>query len=483
MIGSLLPAALGAQAFRARIDASTQRVTYRGLVADSIARALAVDDGSGSYFSPDGFRLRCSTDSQCYFFRPGALIRAMPAMASGALTAWGFGVPGLSLRASGRVATDFGADEAVPTIGPFAQLLEGYLEFQRKDLRLRGGRQLIASRLEPIGFDGAAASMRFPDRAAEVGAYAGWGLDRASILPVTDPALDPLDEWRPRRRQVVAGLEGAWSHRYLDLRAEYRREVDPEDHHFVSERSTVSATGNWRDLRTTAGVDYNHVEGRFGSSDLTVTYVRREHALSAGVRRYRPYFSLWTLWGAFSPVGYDAQFATAQVAATPWFSLRGRAEHFAFDDAEISTGLVPALRDDGWRLSAGASARLPRHVTIDGSVTLDRGPGASSHSAELGVDLAPIERVALSLHAGVLHRPLELRYFDAADRWLGARVEWAMRDDRRLWAEVSTIGQERRRPDAGGTRYDQVRLRAGIALTLGNSADRAPLPPAVRPMR
>lgn len=471
---------LASQSFRARVDASMQRATYQGLSADSVARDLALGDSGGALFSPDGFRVRCGAGDQCYFFRPGPLLLSMPAVASGSITAWGLGVTGLSLRASGRLALALDGGDALPAIGPWAQLLEGYAEYQRRDLRVRAGRQLVTSRLEPMGFDGAAATLRFPTRALELNAYGGWGLDRASALPITDPALAPLDEWRPRSRQLVAGIEGAWALRYADLRAEYRREVDPVDDHFVSERSAYSVTGGHGALRAAAGVDVNHVEGRIGSSDLTLSYARARWSATAGVRRYRPYFSLWTLWGAFSPVGYNAQFASATLAVTSRLGLRGRAEHFAYDDAEISTALVTTIPDEGWRLSGGATLRLPHGVNVDGTASLDRGPGANARSGEIAVDFTPLQRVAVSLHAGMLRRPLELRWFDAADRWIGARADWTARDDRRVWAEVSAVGQERRRPDSAAARHDQLRLRAGISLSFGSRADRAPLPPALR---
>src|SRR5678816_4790878 len=112
--------------------------------------------------------------------------------------------------------------------------------------------------------------------------------------------LNPLDEFRPRDRQIVAGAEAAWLYRDVDVRAEYRREIDPEDDYFVSERAALSMAANVRIIRLNAGLDYNIAEGRLGNADVTATYLRSRFSLAAGARRYRPYFSLWTLWGAFS---------------------------------------------------------------------------------------------------------------------------------------------------------------------------------------
>lgn len=476
-------ATLAAQSYRARIDAAVQRADYHGLRLDSLDRSLAIVDSTGTIFTPDGFRLRCGAATHCYFFRPGPRFTSVPLSVSGSVTAWGLGVAGLSARGTARLTTDLGGDGALPTLGPFAQLLEGFLEYEVREVRLRGGRQLLASRLEPLGFDGVAATLRIPSRSLEVGGYAGWGLDRASALPITDPALDPLDEWRPRRRQVVAGLEGAWTHALGEVRGEYRREVDPVDHHFVSERATLSGAARRGDVRISAGFDYDLVAGHVGSGDLTLSYLHPRLTVSAGTLRYRPYFSLWTLWGAFSPVGYDAAFASASIQAASRLTIRGRAERFAYDDAAISTGLLPALTDDGWRLGTSATVLVSRRVTIEGGTDLETGPGANARTVDLSLEIAPLDALRLWLHAGTVRRPLELRYFDAADRWVGGRAEWTSRGDRRLWVEALGSVQERQRPDAGGARHWQTRLRTGLSLALGDGADRRPLPPAVRPVR
>ena len=81
--------------------------------------------------------------------------------------------------------------------------------------------------------------------------------------------------------------------------------------------------------------------------DIALTYLKPRFSLSAGARRYRPYFSLWTLWGAFSPVPYNAVNISAETRLTSRISINGRAEHYKYDDAEVSTALVPQLEDRG----------------------------------------------------------------------------------------------------------------------------------------
>ena len=471
----------GAQDYRVRIDARAQAVSFRGLVADSIPATDAVIDANGGFRTPDGHAARCGAGPFCYYFRPGPELRGVPATLSASVAMWGLGVQGLAFRATGRIVGDLGGDDVWPGTEPALQLIEGYFDYQRSSFIARAGRQLVASRLEPMGFDGGWLRYRWDRTSLEFTGYAGWGLGQAAVVPASNPALNPLDEWRPRERQIVAGLEAAWFYRDVDLRAEYRREIDQEDNQFVSERAAVSLLARARSIRAAAGFDYNIAEGNFGSADLTLTYLRPLYSVSAGVRRYRPYFSLWTLWGAFSPVPYNAVNASAQVRPRTWLSLHARGERYRYEDAEISTALVPQFEDDGWRATMGATATLNPRWTLDANYGVERGPGASARFADGSVRFTPGERLSFDFYGGALSRPLEYRFYDAKSRWIGARAEWQVSSQRRVWGDVARVTDDRDRPDASASSLDQFRLRGGVSVTFGSGADRTPLPPA-RPL-
>jgi hypothetical protein len=87
--------------------------------------------------------------------------------------------------------------------------------------------------------------------------------------------------------------------------------------------------------------------------------------------------------------------------------------------------------------------------------------------------------LAIDLYGGTMARPLELRFYDATSRWIGARAQWQFQPEHRIWADVAVVEDDRDRPDASASSLSQVRLRAGVSLTFGTGADRrAPLPPA-----
>ncbi len=471
-----------AQDYRLRIDARAQSVWFRGLTPDSVLASTVVTSSGGGLQTADGHAVRCGAGLYCFFFRPGPALRGIPVATTASATAWGLGVEGLSLRGTVRAIADLGGDDVWPGTEPNLQLIEGLLEFQRAALTARAGRQLVSSRLEGMGFDGGWLRYRFDRASLELTGYGGWGLGQAVAVSPLNPALNPLDEWRPRDRQIVAGAEAALLYRDIDMRAEYRREIDPEDDYFVSERAALSLGARARAIRIHGGLDYNIAEGHLGNADMTLTYLQRRYSVSAGARRYRPYFSLWTLWGAFSPVPYNAVNVSGEMRVTGKVSINGRAERYRYESAEVSTGLVPQLEDRGWRARLGANAALSDRLAFDGNFGIERGPGASARSADASVSYTPGERVSIDVYAGTLSRPLELRYYDATSRWIGGRAQVQMGEQRRVWADVAAVGDDRDRPDAGASSLDQFRIRAGVSLAFGSGADRTRLPPA-RPTR
>ena len=472
-------ASVDAQSYRARVDAGAQAVSFRGLVADSIPIASAVPSANGGLQTPDGHAVRCGAGAFCYFMRPGPELRSIPLTTSASIVLWGIGVQGLTLRASGRYLEDLAGDVVWPGAQPPpAQLLEGYLEYQRAAMTARAGRLLVASRLESIGFDGALVRGRWDRAALDFAGYGGWGLGQAAALPVMSPALNPLDEWRPRDRQIVSGAEATWLHRLVDVRVEYRQEIDPEDDNFVSQRTALSFGARATSWRALGGVDYNIAEGQVGSADLTLTYWQQRFSVSGGARRYQPYFSLWTIWGAFSPIPYNAVNATAEVRATSDLSLHVRGEAYRYENADVSTAIVPDLEDRGWRATAGATATIGSQWTVYGNLGAEFGPGAAGRFVDGWVTFSPTVSYSFDLYGGTLARPLELRFYDATTRWIGGRASWQVNAERRLWGDVGLFDDNRDRPDASASSLDQVRLRAGVSLAFGSRGERIPLPPA-----
>lgn len=476
-----LPGGSGAaQGYRLRVDTRVQSVGFRGVSLDSIPVGDTVSTPGQGPTSPDGFAVRCVPGAAyCTFFRPGGEQRGGPLTSTVDLTLWNLGMRGLSVHAAGRLGVDLGAADVWPGTDPAVQLFEGYAEYAVPRATARLGRQVVASRLGTMGFDGAGVVVRDGRRGLEAQGYLGWGLARGTALPVTSPALNPLDDFQPRQRQLVAGASAAWSSRPVDVRVDYLREVDPRSDYFVSERVAVEAAVRpAAGFRFGGGADYDLAAGWWGSAEASLGYATGRVSATLGARRYRPHFDLWTIWGAFSPVAYHAVHGAVSFAASPQIDVRGRYERYHYEDAEANTPLFDAV-GDGWRWDMGTTVRPLPGWTLDGGYRREFGPGAAAASVAGSVMYAPSRRLTLTLLGSTMDRPLEFRYNDATVRAYGidAQVEPSPRV--RVGLAATRYQEIHRRPDAGAFDWNQFRVSARVVLQFGN-ADSGDLPPAIR---
>jgi hypothetical protein len=292
--------------------------------------------------------------------------------------------------------------------------------------------------------------------------------------------LDPLDEFQPRRRQIVAGGAVAWSRREAEVRLDYQREVDRDSRNFVSERASLTF-----DLRPvprwnlSAGADYDFANTWFGNADALLRYTAPWITLAAGARQYRPFFDLWTIWGAFSPVPYHAVNLAAWVRPLSQVELRGRWERFVFSPTETETPLVD-VDHDGWRAAAGITYRPSPAWTFDAGYREEYGPGASSNGFDGFITFAPSSALTLSAYGSTLDRPLEFRFDEGSVDVVGLDAEWSPAERVRMGVGAAQYREGRDRPDAAGFDWNQTRLTARLSLLLRSESDAVPLPRALR---
>lgn len=470
---------LAAQGYRLRLDSRMQGVSWRGIERDSIPRAEALPQPEGGFLTADGFAATCE-DAWCHFFRAGPALRGVPWVNQADLTVWGFGVSGLRLRLNARHSTDLRDAVQWPGTEPELQLVEGYLEYTRHQFALQAGRQFLASRLGAYGLDGLRAAWRPTSLGLDVAAYAGWGLARGSVLPITSPAVNPLDDFQPRDRQLAAGAEVGWTRGPADLRLEYRREVDPAVDYFVSERAAASLSLRpLSRVSVTAGAAYDLAMANWGSADATLTWMAPIATVSVGARRYLPFFELWTIWGAFSPVAFHAWHGAVTAAPLAGLTLHVRGERYQFDDTGTFTGLVQ-VEDRGWRVESGATWEANRHWVLSAGHQAEFGPGASALGYDARLTWQPNESFSIAAHGATLRRPLELRFNDATLAVYGADIDWRPNPLWRFGIGLTRVDEQRDRPDAGSIDWDQWRFNARVTLLRGTDVDRPALPRAIR---
>lgn len=473
-----------AQSWRLRLDASAQHIEFRGLTPDSIAESAAQVGATGGLVSPDGFALDCIGDGFCRFFRPGPMVSGVPASLGVDLTVWGLGIPGLSVRLNARAFTDLSGDSVFVGSSPPLRVIEGYAEYLRNGLTIQAGRLLERGRLASVGssgLDGVRTTWRSERTGIEVGGYAGWGMAQGTVLSVNSPAVDPLADYQPTSRQIVLGALAGARVDGVDVRAEYRRELDPTTDYIVAERAAVSveATPKPR-LRFVAGADYDIAQAEFGSAEAAATYTTPRVTATLSARHYRPFFDLSTVWGVFSPVPFNGVSASLAANPTSKLQLRSRVEWFRYDDAGVSTPTVPLL-DQGWRWALEGTLTPAQGWTAELATHGELQPGASSSGVDGRITWHPHPALDLALSGGNLERPLELRFQDAGVTYAGASAGYRLGEQWRLDVSVDRYWESENRLDAAAIDWNQWRLSARASLTLRSSADRW-LPPARPPV-
>lgn len=468
------------QGYRLRLDSRVQAVAYRGVQADSVPVGDVVLAPTGGFQTVDGFFVRCPPGAtHCFFFRTGPYRQGGPLVSSADLTMWGLGVSGLSLHLNGRVGVDLGETDW-PGTDPAAQLIEAYADYATPGWTIRGGRQLIVNRLGFGGIDGGRGMLRLSGLGVDAEVYGGLGLARATALPLSSAALNPLDDFQPRQRSLMVGGAVGWSSRYGDLRLDYQREVDRESDQLASERAALS--GELRLVRhwsLTAGAEYDLANTWFGNADATLRYLTPRITATLGVRQYRPHFDLWTIWGAFSPVPYHALDAAVWIRPLRGVELRSNWERYGFSGTETETPLVN-VDTDGWRFGIGGSYSPNGIWTIDAGYREEYGPGASSHGFEGTITAALRPDLTLTVYGTTLDRPLEFRFEEAGVDVLGLDAEWRATSRIRIAVGGAHYREDRRRPDVSGLDWNQTRLNARVTLLFGSGADATPLPRAIR---
>jgi hypothetical protein len=303
---ALLPGALAAQQARVRTVTTIRYADLRPLRLDTIA---------GDSTAPDTVRLVA-----------GAREAALPLTQDVELSAWGFGVTGLRAYALVRGRAALGSGLVWPRSGDHFDALYAYLELERPAYRVRLGRQQKVSGLGFYAFDGALATVR-PRTNLRAEVYGGRGLARGFLEPLSSPDIRALDPLRPDQGAVLMGANAWYAPNAASaISAVYQREILGDFSGLVSERAALDASAGFgRRLRVTGFVDADLAGGELGRVRGSVMYVLgRRGYMEAEAFRYRPVFDLTTIWGVFSPEGYEGFGGAASYGLTPGLAAFGR---------------------------------------------------------------------------------------------------------------------------------------------------------------
>ena len=414
---------LVAQSVRVTGATSVRYIELRPFVRDSVPQATTTGTGLLRQL-PDGRIVRCVPgDAFCHDTRPGAVTSTVPVLHDLEVSAWGLG-KGVWAYGQVRARSTWGGDAALWPRGDDAfDALAAFVELSRERVRVRAGRQWTVSGLGFYNFDGLTAAVR-PIPSLWLEAYGGRSLLRGLNEPRSSGALEAIEPFAPSEAGVLAGMHGRYrpSPR-LALGALYQVDFRRDREGIFSE--LVAADGV---LRLGAGSLEAAVEADVDGGALNEARLHaravpfRRLALFGEARRYRPYFELWTIWGAFSPVGFDEGRGGVTWAGQGGdLLLRGEASYRRYDLPPIDEG-ADAMRREGWGAGTGIGWSPAPPWRLDASFRVERGLGASRRDASAGVVRRFGDAGSVALQGVFFERLYEFRLAEGTVLGLGTEA-------------------------------------------------------------
>jgi hypothetical protein len=458
------PVVLCAQGLRISGVTTMQFVELRPLVTDSILGTLLPGSGD-SRTTIGGVPAFCSqTSPYCLFEASGNRISAAPVLQDLTFAGWGW-QEGLSFHADMRVRTQLGGGTGLvyPNSDDHVDLLDAYAQLDREAWQARVGRQWVTGGLGAYAFDGADAHWRHDWLSVE-----GWGgraLMSGLDQPYTSSLLSAVDNLPPDQNGYVVGARAAVRPDALSSASfTYQRIIMADRSGLYSERAAFDGSTRRFGATIDAGLTYDLATEEWNEARLRVgTGGDGLLGYSLEVRHSRPYFELWTIWGAFSPIGFDEERASINLrprGSLFSFAFHGAYRKYANTDTDIE------LRTNGWRAGADVNWRGTGRVSASGSYDVDIGSGGASTDARAGGRWVASSDVSFGFDATVTQNIYEFRV--GTGRIYGASLDGALRlkpdvrlvMDGGLYQHVLSNG-------AAGPDWTQRRASARIEWMLG----------------
>jgi hypothetical protein len=386
------------------------------------------------------------------------------------LTAWGFGVEGLSATTYLRGRTGFGSDFVWPRSEDHFDALLAYVQWIRNGWTVRLGRQEVRSGLGFSSFDGGSAGVRLGS--FELEGYGGRSLARGLRDPAYQ-ALEGIEDFLPDKNVYLFGGAAHARFRMASATLRYQRELLADRSGLAAERASFDGTATLPRVRLTGGIDWDFGRQTFGKGHLTASapFGGGRWMLALSGQRYMPYFSLSTIWGFFEPVAYHEVMGRLSWSALSSLGLWVSGGWRKYGDTETTVILEP-LEDTGWRADAGAAWSVASAWTVDGNYRLEWGPGGFLSSGDGALRWSPSDRYSVALTGTTFQQIEEYRLGDG--RAYGAGLTF----DAGLTRRISLSGggsliRHTVEGDGVESPWNQARGWSTLRITLGRDAGRA----------
>jgi opacity protein-like surface antigen len=467
ILGALLTPAPGAtQTVLVSGSTSVRYIELRPFVRDSVPSGVTVGDGLLRQL-PDGRVVRCIPgDAWCRDVRPGESVSTLPVIQDLNLSAFGFG-RGLRLYGHVRGRSALGGERGLwPQESDHFEVMSLYGEMERDRIRIRAGRQWKVTGLGYYNFDGLAVALR-PSQTTWIEAYGGRSLVRGLSEARTGGAMESIEDLSLANAGILFGLHARYRPApRLALSAAYQVDVRGDRAAAYSELAIADGVLRIGGGSVESSVELDLAGKALNQARLTLRSAPvRRATLFAEARRYHPYFELWTIWGAFSPVGFD-EGRGGVTWSSPDARLSGRIDGSYRRYGDAATDAPDDYRTTGWGAGAGATWTPRRPWTVDAYYRLESGFGASRWEGQAGIRRAFAGTGSLALQGVAFQRLYEFRLDKGTVVGFGGEGSIPVGDRGRAFGSAMIYRQHGGGPSA--IDWNQRRASLRFEWTLGN---------------
>jgi len=405
----------------------------------------------------------CVAGEPCYL--PGSEALAMVGTQDLSLTAWGFGVRGLSATVFARGRTGLGSDALWPRASDHFDALLAYGQLVQGGWTFRLGRQEVRSGLGFSSFDGGRVERRLGR--ARLEAYGGRSLARGLRDPENE-ALRGLEDFVPDQGVYLWGGSVIARRRTASATLRYHREILSDRSGLASERASLDASAVFSWVRLTAGADWDFGRRQLAKSELTASapFGDGRWLVSATARRYVPYFSLSTIWGFFEPVAYHEAMARAGWSVSPGVSAWAAGGWRRYGDTR-TVAVLRALEDTGWRGEVGAAWALSEGLRVDGRYQLEWVPGGFLSAGDASLRWAVKDDFAVAFTATSFQQIEQFRLGDGRALGGGVTIDVGL-SERLGFAGGGSLLRHRSERDGATSPWNQMRFWSSLRVRLGS---------------
>jgi len=295
--------------------------------------------------------------------------------------------------------------------------------------------------------------------------------------PISSDAVAAVESLAPSDHAWLLGSQ--ISYRAAPGRSialQYQREVRSDSSDLYSERLAADGLyrAGWGQVEASLKAD-------LAARELNESLVRVRWdaspslAVSAWGRTYKPFFELWTIWGAFSPVGFqEAGFTGAWRLLRRSARVEAQAAYRTYEDAGAST-TFGEYRTDGWRVGLSGAYGIDPAWTVEGSYHADVGFGSAKSSASARLQRRLGEGTYVGLNASGFQTAYEFRVPEGTVWGLGADGAAPLGPRSRVYASAAWY---KHRTGNGGSVPDwsQTRVTVRLDWTIGPEPGMSALP-------